>query len=495
MPSESIKKKPCECPSDSFEWVNKVYETTEGPYRIIHSFEIKECPLHKMTWGRRRKEQKLITCTTPIENYNFEDDDLAFFRSIISVLWDDKTNENIWKKKLKNYYKNQDPDEISEGFIQKGLIFKRIDVIQTSNTKKIYYSLTDDGKQRLKKLTGFLNVEEQIALGIVKIKNILDKFNKDDLEANKKIIFSLLNVQLELLKEGNAEWIKNDGTSIKPLNSAINPPKYLIILYGLCTWLQIYRDNLTLREVSVRAFQESELLSDVDPSKVLDKYSNDINCIVKNFSSKNCEDIGLILALDSFTFSGELILKIQDCKTVKIGGPSISFSNLSYSDIKTIDLNAEKVLFIENFAVFAQLVLDNWAIENNTLLIFIKGMGVSGHFRKTILKKIIKNNPEVKYFVWLDYDLGGCNIYREIVKNLEVENINIIKIPPRISIPFRKIPINQLNSIRAYSNSEHSELKNFAQFILKNGRVEQEYLLEWYNDILNYNLKRDLANE
>jgi len=31
--------------------------------------------------------------------------------------------------------------------------------------------------------------------------------------------------------------------------------------------------------------------------------------------------------------------------------------------------------------------------------------------------------------------------------------------------------------------------------ILENGKVEQEYLLEWYNDILNYNLKRGLANE
>lgn len=122
-------------------------------------------------------------------------------------------------------------------------------------------------------------------------------------------------------------------------------------------------------------------------------------------------------------------------------------------------------------------------------------MGISGHFRKTILKKIIINNPSIDYFIWLDYDLGGCNIYREIINNLKVDNVKIIKIPPELSIPFRKIPINQLNSIRAYYNSEHSELKNFAQFILKNGRVEQEYLLEWYNDILNYNLKRDLANE
>ncbi len=494
MPSESIKRKPCECPSDSFIWVYKSHEMIDGPYRIIHRFEIKECPLHKIAWGRRRKEEKVITCTSPIKNYDIEEKDIDFFRSIISALWDDKINETKWKRKLKKYYKNQDLDEISNGLIQKGLFLKKVDVIQSSNTEKMYYSLTDDGKLKLKQLTGFLNVEEKIALGIEQIKSTLDLFNYDDLEENKKIIFSLLNNQLKQLKEGIPEWIKNDGTSIKPQNSAINPPKYLIILYGLCNWLKIYRDSITLREVSARAFQELELVSDTDPSKVLDKYSNDINSIIKQNSGKDCNDLGLILALDSFTFSGQLVLKICNGESIKIGGPSVSFSNLSYRDIKTIDLNADKVLFIENFAVFAQLVLDNWAIKYNALLIFIKGMGIAGHFKKFILKKIIKSNPEICYFVWLDYDLGGCNIYREIIKNLKVDNIKIIKIPPDISIPFRKIPSNQLNLIEHYGNLENLELKNFSQYILKNGKVEQEYLLEWYDIILNYNFQRRRIN-
>ncbi len=93
------------------------------------------------------------------------------------------------------------------------------------------------------------------------------------------------------------------------------------------------------------------------------------------------------------------------------------------------------------------------------------------------------------------YDLGGCNIYREFINNLEVEDVKIIKIPSCISVPYREIPLNQLDSIKTYDNSENLELKNFSQFILENGKVEQEYLLERYNDILNYNLKRGLANE
>ena len=104
----------------------------------------------------------------------------------------------------------------------------------------------------------------------------------------------------------------------------------------------------------------------------------------------------------TFIFSGELILKMQNGKSIKIAGPSVSFSNLSYSNINSIELNAEIVLFIENFAVFAQLVLDNYAIGNKAIVIFIKGMGISGHFMKSILKKIIRNNPEIKYFVWLE---------------------------------------------------------------------------------------------
>ncbi len=116
-------------------------------------------------------------------------------------------------------------------------------------------------------------------------------------------------------------------------------------------------------------------------------------------------------------------------------------------------------------------------------------MGVSGHFRKSILKKIINANPKVNYYIWVDYDLGGCNIYREVIKNLEVENIKIIQLLPKMSIPFRKIPVNQINPLKSYTESSNNQLRAFARFILENGKVEQEYLLEWYDEILKLNFK------
>jgi len=180
---------------------------------------------------------------------------------------------------------------------------------------------------------------------------------------------------------------------------------------------------------------------------------------------------------------------MHDGNEVDISGQSVSFSNLSYGNIKNIKVNAKKVLFIENFAVFAQIVLDNWSVSNQTLLIFIKGMGISGHFKKTILKKIVENNPTLKYYVWLDYDLGGCYIFKEILKNLEINNISTIKIPLNLHIPFRELPPKQIDSIKALCKSENTELSNFAQFILNNGKVEQEFLLEWYEEILTYNFK------
>ena len=413
-------------------------------------------------------------------------------KSVFTSLWNDKINEKIWNKKLKVKYQDIKFDEITNSFIQKGLILKKTLVVQKSNKEKNYIFLTDLGKKKIKNLIGFLSVEEQISMGKDFILQTLDKKNAKLHDENKRILYNLLEDQLKRLELNDPMWNTLEKSSIIPRNSAVNPPKYLIILYGLCTWYQIYRDNLTLREVSARTFQNSPIMINEDPSKVLDKYSKDINSIIQKFSGKICDDLGLILALDSFTFSGELILHMQNGNSIKIGGPSVSFSNLSYTKIKKINFSSNLVLLIENYAVFAQLVLDNWVNTNNALLIFIKGMGISGHFRKKILMDIIRNKPKANYFLWVDYDLGGCNIYREIINNLEVDNFKIIKIPPELSIPYRPVPESQLESIKEFRHSKNSELQNLATFILDNGRVEQEYLLEWHNEILNYNFRENL---
>ncbi|MHA1343312.1 MAG: hypothetical protein ACTSQG_04965, partial [Promethearchaeota archaeon] len=371
--------------------------------------------------------------------------------------------------------------------IQKGLIEKITNVSSSTLNERTYIELTEFGRESLKKRLGFISSEEQVALVKAKINRINEAYS-DNLNSSQEIIKNLLNDQIKRIEDGNPGWELNKKSVINPMNSATRPPKYLLIACGLCTWVKIYRKNLTLREISARAFQEAQFPFINDPSKVLDSYSQDFDSILFKFSNKNCADLGLILALDSFTFSGELILQMQDGEQIKVSGSSVSFSNLSYGKIKTIRLSAKRVLFIENYAVFAQLVLDNWGSENDTLLVFIKGMGVSGHFRKSILRKIINSNPKVDYFIWVDYDLGGCNIYREVLKNLEVEEIKIIRLPSDISIPFRKIPKTQIDLLKSYLESKNNHLKAFAQFILENGKVEQEYLLEWYDQILKFNI-------
>lgn len=487
MPLNKINKKPCDCPSESFKYVKKEYLTIEGPYETIHSYEVKECQVHKNFWGRRRKEQKVIRCVKPIKNYNLDKKDLDFFKSVFAPLWNEKINEKTWNKKIRKLYQNKSPEDITNSFIQKGIIYTKIIFVQKSNSEKKYIFFTSTGKEKIKDLIGFLSVEEQVSLGKAKLLEALTSELSENLDENQVILFSLLKDQFQKIESNDPKWITMENYVIVPKNSAINPPKYVLLLYGVCTWFQIYRENLTLREVSARAFQKAPIMKNEEPSKILDKYSQDLNSIIEKFSGKICDELGLILALDSFTFSGYLTLYMQDNKNIKIGGPSTSFSNLSYTRIKEIHIDTHLVLFIENYAVFAQLVLDNWALNNNVLLIYIKGMGISGHFRKEILRKILRDNPQVNVFIWVDYDLGGCNIYYEVLKNLEIENINIIYLPPDMSIPFRKIPKNQQNLLSSYAKSNIVQLRNFAKFILENGKVEQEYLLEWYDDILRYN--------
>lgn len=43
---KNIRSKPCKCPKNYFHYVEKIYEEENGPYKIIHKFEIIECKFH-----------------------------------------------------------------------------------------------------------------------------------------------------------------------------------------------------------------------------------------------------------------------------------------------------------------------------------------------------------------------------------------------------------------------------------------------------------------
>ena len=489
MSSKKLLSKPCTCGDDSFQWKEFKFEDKLEATKIEIIYEAKVCQEHNLQWGLKRKERILETCISIPEEIILKNEELIFFRSIYGSLWKRKININTWYNKIGKFFKNNELKKMTYLFIQKGLIIKETVPTRSSLKKKEYIILSEYGKEFIKNHIGFLSADEQILIAVELIRDTIDFLKKGNLHPNQEVLYELVNDQFERIKNSTPGWELEGGSLIIPRNSGKNPPKYLLITTGFCYWLRIYRDNLTLREISARSFQNASFSLENDPSKVLDMYSKNINSIISKFSGKNCADLGLVLALDSFTFSGNMILIMHDGNEVDISGQSVSFSNLSYGSIKNIKVNAKKVLFIENFAVFAQIVLDNWSVSNQTLLIFIKGMGISGHFKKTILKKIVENNPTLKYYVWLDYDLGGCYIFKEILKNLEINNISTIKIPLNLHIPFRELPPKQIDSIKALCKSENTELSNFAQFILNNGKVEQEFLLEWYEEILTYNFK------
>lgn len=488
MPTKKLLSKPCDCSNELFEWKEFKSQEEIGGTKIETSYEAFICKNHGSQWGLKKNEKIIEACTSFSKDLILEENILDFFSSLFAQMWRGKVNIKKWNDKVLKTFKNDTPEKFTNSIIQKGIISKETLFAKENLKRREFIQLTQFGKDNLKKTLGFISAEEQISLVKEKI-NSTNTSLTSQLNPNQKIILNLLLKQIKKINDNTPGWELNDGSLIVPRNSAKTPPKYLLIAFGICTWLKIYRDNLTLREISARAFQDAQLHLKDDPSKILDKYSQDIDSIIYKFSKKNCVNLGLILTLDSFTFSGEIILNMQDGEKIKISGSSVSFSNLSYGKINTIELTVKRVLFIENFAVFAQLVLDNWNSLNDTLLIFIKGMGVSGHFRKSILKKIINANPKVNYYIWVDYDLGGCNIYREVIKNLEVENIKIIQLLPKMSIPFRKIPVNQINPLKSYTESSNNQLRAFARFILENGKVEQEYLLEWYDEILKLNFK------
>ena len=111
---------------------------------------------------------------------------------------------------------------------------------------------------------------------------------------------------------------------------------------------------------------------------------------------------------------------------------------------------------------------------------------------KVILRKA-QNNYEIAELAETKsyYDVAVSRYYYYLY-----QNIIFILSQKHISSEKDKfisaLPVEIILFILIFFSNDNSELKNLATFVLDNGKVEQEFLLEWYNEILNYNFREYL---
>lgn len=130
------------------------------------------------------------------------------------------------------------------------------------------------------------------------------------------------------------------------------------------------------------------------------------------------EVLGIEKSAEELSFCGPLVIELKNRKT--------DFSNLMYGisiDNRTIrelqikELKVNKIITIENKAVFKYMVDKN---EPDTILVYVAGF--HSPTKRIFLKKVRDYLKEqltpVKYFHWGDLDYGGIQIFYHLKRNV-----------------------------------------------------------------------------
>lgn len=130
------------------------------------------------------------------------------------------------------------------------------------------------------------------------------------------------------------------------------------------------------------------------------------------------EVLGIEKSAEELSFCGPLVIELKNRKT--------DFSNLIYGisidnrtirDLQIKELKVNKVITIENKAVFKYMVDKN---EPGTILVYIAGFHspTKRIFLEKIRDYLEEQSTQVKYFHWGDLDYGGIQIFYHLKRNV-----------------------------------------------------------------------------
>ena len=293
----------------------------------------------------------------------------------------------------------------------------------------------------------------------------------------------------DILDQENPTFYCDDKTKIFPQLSASLNPYFLKVIKAYITWCEIYREGMTLRELSSRAFTIFPLKLNVDASKVISigPIKEKFRDFVRYNLKFDIEEAGLFSNYESADFSGFIQLEYINSDSKMIESPIFMIPNLILHKINKIILPSKKLLLVENLSVLSQIALDDYALKNKLTVLYIGGK--PSKYLQKIIENILKSNQEFDCYLWVDYDLGGIQILNIIKSIFKKNKLKIILPPTDFKIPKKVISNDakdRLSDFKTFKSNEES--MKLTEWIVKNGSFEQEYLLEWYKEILNYNI-------
>ncbi len=495
----SLLGKPCGCPDDAFHWTEIRNKEIVGPIIREYSSEVKICQKHNLPWGPKRKITRTLRSASPLNLTNLDPKIVKLLKSVFIKLYGGRINISVLFDKIKK----PNPTAVVEELIQRGIL-TQITKTQSNNREKSYLEIPLGERDKLSGFLGFLSKDLQITLSRDIITTALSNSaqttmraeNKEKNSSAKAILFRILRDQLSLIDNGQPGWNVGNGKSINPTNSSNASPVYLIISAGLVTWLQYWRPIMTMREISAKAFQNFPVDLEgfnkkfEDPSKILEQYSGQLSKIFEAVEIPSLSSLGLIEKPQFFHCSGELEVVHENGQRETHKRPVITLSNLEYDNISRllVPTATQTLLLVENLAVFAHLVHESWALDNDALLVYMGGKGLQ--ITKDFPRLVCESNPNVEIWIWVDHDLGGCQIFEMYASFIDPSRCRLIRILPDEGIPCRPNPPTSIPLLEKYARSKWEELASFARHILDSGKIEQEYFLDRFPEIFQANLAR-----
>ena len=184
-------------------------------------------------------------------------------------------------------------------------------------------------------------------------------------------------------------------------------------IFSILDFIQNNKVDLYIREVSMIVFGSSKIFEE-------QPFYNNICTIVRNATNKPAdEDSAIDDILKDFhitTVDQDILLKGDII--ISISGYELSIKNLSNgvsltsSDIPLIDyieIKTESFMTIENKTAF-------YRFDDNCFSVMYLG-GFANRHQVEILKRIINDNPNKKYFHFGDIDIGGFFIHQHLCRS------------------------------------------------------------------------------
>lgn len=381
--------------------------------------------------------------------------------------------------------KSPNPNEFIQKFFQNNVIEEVRIPSYTSKTDKLYYQLTKPGKEFIKRELNVLLPKEQIEYLKKEVERVLAIDLNPSNNYHMKLYIFLANIK-EILNQDNPSFYCDSTSKIYPQLTATLNPYFLKIINGFIIWCEIYREGMTLRELSSRTFTIFPLKLNEDASKVLstglikEKFRDFVRFNLKF----DIEDAGLFLNYESADFSGIIKLEYINDELKLIESPIFMIPNLFLHKISKIILPSKKLLLVENLSVLSQIALDDYALKNKLTVLYIGGK--PSKFLQKIIEILEECNHNFSCYLWVDYDLGGLQILKIIKSIMKNRALRIILPPIDYKLPKIEFPGNLKEKIIKFRflNSNEESIK-LTEWIMKNGSFEQEYFLGDYLEFLD----------